>query len=516
MRLPGAGSANAGTGAGSATRGTARWRAYGLAAGAVIAALAAALAYANGHGAAGAAKALLAAVIAVGVAAFAVTLPGINLRGTVIGGLFVLAGFMTWTYTTRPLVIWAVLGVAGVIMAVWSWPWLADLRSLPRLGTAWLGLAYWFLGIVGAVLSVHLKVAGQRVAYAGVFTLAALAVVATVRRARESRGRTGDPSVGMAASIFVGIALLLLAGSATLFDSIHAIPNQDPSTVLMRDRFWGGPGLYFHPNSMAGLAITAAIRIAPDRRFAAWQRLVAVVVAGFVLYESNSRIGFIFFAAAALVHVALLVLRRWSTDRVPEDLPRYRRAWLAALVPFLMLALVLVLSGGRGFLTQSRFGGDDMSSGRLDTWRQVYHDWQGDGLPEKIFGNAKTSRAVVVRATSDRQLNTDNAAVGAFRRGGVLGIIAFLFGLLLLLWHALRPVLRRGPPRSGAAWFVVAALAAVPTIATEDWLLGGTNGAIWLILMAGEAVALWAAATSVPQIPSQPSPSETATQVSAR
>jgi hypothetical protein len=40
---------------------------------------------------------------------------------------------------------------------------------------------------------------------------------------------------------------------------------------------------------------------------------------------------------------------------------------------------------------------------------------------------------------------------------------------------------------------VVAALAAVPTVATEDWLLGGTNGAIWLVLMSGEAVALWAA-----------------------
>jgi O-antigen ligase len=312
----------------------------------------------------------------------------------------------------------------------------------------------------------------------------------------------------MAAAILVGIALLLLAGSATLFDSIHAIPNQDPSTELMRDRFWGGPGLYFHPNSMAGLAIIAAIRISPDRRFAAWQRLVAVVVAGFVLYESNSRIGFVFFAAAALVHVALLVLRRLSPDRVPEDLPRYRRPWLAAIVPFLVLAMVLVLSGGQGFLTRSRFGGDDMSSGRLDTWRQVYHDWQGDGLPEKLFGNADTSRAVVKRATSDRQLNTDNAAVGAFRRGGVLGAIAFLIGLVLLLWHALRPVLRRGPPSSGSAWFIVAALAAVPTIATEDWLLGGTNGAIWLILMAGEAVAVWVAGRSTAPEP--------ATAVSAR
>jgi hypothetical protein len=43
---------------------------------------------------------------------------------------------------------------------------------------------------------------------------------------------------------------------------------------------------------------------------------------------------------------------------------------------------------------------------------------------------------------------------------------------------------------------VVAAIAVVPTIATEDWLLGGTNGAIWLLLMAGEAVRLWSPAGS--------------------
>jgi hypothetical protein len=488
-------------------------RSVGLAAGAAVAVAAAIVAYAEGHGPAGAAKALLAAVIAVAVAAFATTLPGITLRGTVIGGLFVLAGFSTWTFTNNgKLVIWGILAVAGVILAVWSWPWLARLPALPRLGTAWLGLAYWLFGILGAVLTPHhLTVAAQRVAYAGVFTLAALAIVATVRR--PARGSTGtatpgepgasrdgrDPSVGMAAAILVGIALLLLAGSATLFDSVHAIPNQDPSTVLMRDRFWGGPGLYFHPNSMAGLAIVAAVRIGPDRAFAAWQRLAATVIAGFVLYESNSRIGFVFAVAAALVHAALFVLRRVAPSRTPAGLPRYRRTWLAVAAPFAVVALVLALSGGQGFLFQSRFGGGDETSGRLDTWRQVYTDWKTGGTVEKLFGDPRTSRAVVLRSGSDRQLNTDNAAVGAFRRGGVLGLIAFVFGLLLFLWHALRPVLR-GPPRNGAdgadsagsAWLVVAALSVVPTIATEDWLLGGTNGGIWLVLLAGEALVLWA------------------------
>jgi hypothetical protein len=463
-----------------------RLRTLALAAGAAVALAAAVVALVDTHSVVEAAKALLAAAIAVAAAGLATTLPGITVRGAVIGGLFVLAGFLSWTFTNNPWGVWTVLAVTAVIVGVWSWPWQAYLPALPRLGTAWLGLAYWLLGIIGAVLSVHLGVAGQRLAYAAVFTLAALAVLVPVGRPGRAGG---DPSVGIAAAIIVGLAALLLAGSATVFDPVHAIPNHDPSTVIMRYRFWGGPGLYFHPNSMAGLAVIMAIRIGPDRAFTAWQRLTATLLAGFVLYLSDSRIGFWFAVTAALVHGVLILLRRHT------DLPRYRRPWLAILVPFAVLAVVLALSGGRGFLFQSRFGGDDVTSGRTTNWKQVWTDWRADGLPEKAFGDAKTARGVIVRPGTDHKLNTDNAAVGAFRRGGVLGLLAFAVGLVLMLWHALVPQRHRGPPGAraepAAAWFVIAAVAAVPTVATEDWLLGGTNGAIWLVLLVGEATVLW-------------------------
>jgi hypothetical protein len=229
----------------------------------------------------------------------------------------------------------------------------------------------------------------------------------------------------------------------------------------------------------------------------------------------------VFAAFAALLHGVLLLWRRWDA----ADLPAYRRPWLAALTPLAVLALVLVLSGGQRFLGESRFNTtdpSDMTSGRIATWTQVARDWQHAPLAEKIFGDATTSRGVVTRvndgaqAGADRmKLNTDNAAVGAFRRGGVLGALAFLLGLVLLLWHG---ILRRGPggdvlgrdvlglsvlgrgvlgrsPLGGggvlpAAWFTIAAVGVLPTIATEDWLLGGTNGAIWILLVAGEAFLL--------------------------
>jgi hypothetical protein len=446
-------------------------RVFGAAGGAVVVG-AAVVGFVTTGSPAAAVLTLVAAAIAVATAGLAWSLPGITWRGLAIGGLFSLAGILTWTATKRPIVIWGVLAVAGVAFAVWSWPWPAGLRRLPRLGSAWLGLSYWLFGIVGAALVGHAGVGLQRLAYAGVFTLAALAVL-------PRRDRPGeDLTVGIAAAIVLAVAALLLAGSGNLFHSVHPVPNNDPATLLMRDRFWGGPLLYFHPNSFAGLAVVAAIRIGPDRAFAAWQRLAATGLAGFVLYLTNSRIAFVFFAAAAVVHAVLL----YRSNR--EDLSR---KWTAALVPFVVLALVLVLSGGRGFLFRDRFGNGDATSGRMDTWRQVATDWRHAGWAEKTFGDARTSRAVVIRADDGAapgaprlKLNTDNAAVGALRRGGVFGAAAFLLGVVLLLRHALAR-------RRTAAWFTIAALAVLPTIATEDWLLGGTNGAIWILLLAGEA-----------------------------
>src|SRR5439155_20891439 len=208
-------------------------------------------------------------------------------------------------------------------------------------------------------------------------------------------------------------------------------------------------------------------------------------LAGFLILESNSRTGFVFLGAAAVVHAYLLWRRRGA------DLPEYRRWLVAAAVPFAVLALVLVLSGGRGFLFKARYGGDDPTSGRLQTWQQVGTEWAHAGWAEKLFGDAESSRAVVVRLDDGARpgeehlkLNTDNAAVGAFRKGGVLGELAFLFGLALPLWHAVVGRRRGGP--APPAWFTLAAVSSLATIPTADHLLGGTNGTLWILLLAGE------------------------------
>ncbi|MEU7865203.1 hypothetical protein [Dactylosporangium sp. NPDC049140] len=459
---------------------TARGRSAFVVVAVVLALLAGVLEYTRTDSIGQSAAAFAAGLIALAVAGLALSLPGITVPGLTLGGLFVVAGILTWTATKRPGIIWAVLAVEVVVFAVWAWPWLRSLRSLPRLGTAWLGLAYWFLGIAGAVLVAHWKVAGQRVAYAGVFTLAVLALIAL----NSTAGRRGrDLSVGMASGILLGVAALLLAGSGSLFDAVRAIPD-NASARMMTDRFWGGPGLFYHPNSLAGLMAVAGIRIGFDRAMAWWQRLGVAALAALVLSICESRTGFVFATAAAIVHLGLVLWKR------NEDVDR---RWPSVATPFVVLAIVMTLGGGYGWVLKDRFADNpnDVTSGRTDTWRQVWVDWKDAGWAEKAFGDAKTSRAVVERLDDGnpvegprRQLNTDNAAVGAFRRGGILGAAAFLLGLVLLLWHAVR---RRPDGTLPAAWFTIGALAVVPTIATEDWLIGGTNGAIWLILAAGEA-----------------------------
>jgi hypothetical protein len=471
-----------------------RRRNWALAIGGAVAVAAAVAEYVDTTNPLEAVKTLIAAAIAVAIGGLAVSLPGITRRGVVIGAFFVAAGVSTWTFTDHPIVIWGILALEGVVFLLWAWPWVGRLTAAYRLGGAWLGLPYWVFGIIGAVLVGHVVVAGERVAYAGVFTLAAMAAVAAARRPAGNGG--GDPSAGIAAALLAAIALLLLAGSGSMFDTVHAVPPHNAEAHRMADRFWGGAGLYFQPNALAGLSVVVALRIAPDRAFAWWQRLATGGVACFVLFLTNSRTPWGVALIAALVHAVMVF--GWRRG----DLPAYRRPWLAVLTPFVLLGLVLATLGGSNFIVKSRFGdvpkpagvttpnapASGVTSGRTDTWRQVATDWAHASVPEKIFGDARTSRAVVTRANDPgAELNTDNAAVGAFRRGGVLGLAAFLFGVLLLLK---RVFFARRAGVAPPAWFTIASLALVPSIALEDWLLGGTNGGIWILLLAGEAYLL--------------------------
>jgi hypothetical protein len=447
-----------------------------IGAGAVLGLATAVVEFVHSHSALYATGAFIAGALAAALVWFVTTLPGLTLRGLVIGGFFVLAGMVSWTYMDDGKVVWAVLALEGIVFAWWSWPWLRDLPVLPRLGGAWLGLAYWLLGIVGAVLVGSVTVGAQRVAYAGVFGLAVLAVVTGVRR---DRGR--DLSVGIVGAFGLAVAALLVSGSGNLFQHRHVIPHNGWGTEVMVHRFWGGHWLMYHPNSLALIAVVIATRIGVDRVFAAWQRLAVTLLAGWVVYLTNSRTGFVYFAAAALVHAYVLLSRRGA------DLPSYRRVWVAIATPLAVAAAVLVVSegSGQGFLFKARYESGDPTSGRTASWKQVGREWVDGNLVQKAFGDTKTSRAVVVR--NDMKLTTDNAAVGALRRGGVLGELAFLFGLGLLLVRAWHGVRNNGARRAPPAWLTVTAVGAVPTIATADWVLGGTGGTLWILLVAGEA-----------------------------
>jgi hypothetical protein len=221
------------------------------------------------------------------------------------------------------------------------------------------------------------------------------------------------------------------------------------------------------------------VRVGADPRFARWQRYASLAVPAVILPLANSRTGVGFLGAAAVIHAVMV----------------WRRRLLEAVVPIVLVGVITIASGGWDFLTSKRYGETaDVTSGRTATWAQVWREFKADDAVQKAFGDAKYARAYVVRTETaadpkDRpKLTTDNAFVGALRRGGVLGVLAFLLGLALLLWHAIR----RGPP----LWFTIAALASVVTIPTADWLLGGTGGTLWVYLLAGEASVLFGTAAS--------------------
>ncbi|HKT02917.1 MAG TPA: O-antigen ligase family protein [Rugosimonospora sp.] len=436
-------------------------------------------------------RAFLAAAFAVALVGLAVSLRGLTLPGVVVGGVFVVAGMLSWAYTDTPIVVWAVLAFEGVLFAIWTFPWVRELVHLPKLGAAWLGLAYWYLGIVGALLVWHPNVTAQRIAYAGVFTLGAIAVVVATRKSGQ------DLSVGIVAAFLVALALLYFAGSGNALSSLHPVPANGWG-AHMQYRFWGATGLLYHPNSIAIVAVMICLRIGADRAFERWQRYAALAVTTVTLLLVNSRTGLAYLGLAAGVHALLLLRQQWVLRRggTPSDdgLERYpdvRAAVAAALLPLLAVAVIAIGSGGTAFLTANRYSssGDDqdITSGRTATWSAVFKEFKADSLPEKLLGDAKYARAIVTRPGSSVKLTTDNSAVGALRRGGVLGELAYLFGLGLLLWHGIRGVAGRRPP----AWLTLATVGSLASIPFADWLLGGTGGTLWIYLLAGEAALLF-------------------------
>ncbi|TQS46335.1 O-antigen ligase family protein [Cryptosporangium phraense] len=441
-------------------------------------------------------RAAIGAALAVAVAGFALTLRGVTWSGLAVGGFVVFCGIMSWTWTTTRAVTWSVYAVGGLLLLLWTFPWVRDALRLPRLGAAWLGLAYWPLGIVSAVLTAHWAVGGQRIAYFGVSALAALGVLVALRRT----GR--DPSVGVVAAFLFAVAALFLVGSGNILDDVHAVPD-GPWGRSMTGRFWGGPGLLYHPNSLALIGVLITLRIAPDRSFRGWQRCAALGLTSLVIVLTNSRTAWGFLVCAAIVHLLVLVRRQWwgrGGRPVPDDgLPVYagwRRMAVAAIVPFLVFGAVFIGMGGVSSLFQSRYQNTvttpvtdqsdtlDVTSGRLDTWRQVFDDFSADGVVAKVFGNNDDPRGAVVRESTGKvgerpELTTDNSAIGALRRAGVLGCVAFVVGLGLMIWRSLR----RGAP----AWFTIAAISSLATIPWADWLLGGLGGTFWIFLLAAEA-----------------------------
>lgn len=428
-----------------------------------------------------------AGLLASGVLALALSVSPRNDRsGLVVGGCFVAAGAASWTYTDHPVVVWVLLAVEIVVFGIWAWPWWHQLSSAIRLGTAWLGLAYWLLGVAGALLVAHWRIAAERLGYAGVFGLVVLAVLC--------RSRWRDLSAGVAAAFLFGLGAILLAGSGSLFEATHIVPDNAWGLGL-EYRFWGGSYLFYQPNSMAALAAVAAVRFGLDRNRTVSQRLAVTGLAGFIGYVTHSRTGWVILAVAGIAHGALLWWSRHQTrpGTCPSwttGLPWYGSpagAAVAVTVPLLVCGMVLGAwstpagTSARPGVTEARYSDGGVTSGRWDTWRQVIVEWRRAGVTEKLFGDTTTTRAVVKRAGSgdDVQLTTDNAAIGALRRGGALGVVGFAVGMGLLV----RCAFRRDTP----AWFVVVVLASLPPVMTSDALLGGTGGTVWVLLLAGEA-----------------------------
>ncbi len=442
----------------------------------------------------------LALLVAGGMVLLALSLPDLAAEGVVVALLSLAAAVMAWSHTSEPRYTFAVLGIQVVVFAAWTFPWFRYLPVLPRLGSAWLGVTVWLLGAVSAlVLAPTYGV--QRLVYAGIAVLTVLMFL----RGRQRTGR--DMTVGLAAGILIGLAFLVVTGSGNLFSLSHYAPP-GPWGYRFNGRFWGGPHGVLHPNGMALAALIISLRIGPDRRFAVWQRLSAAAITTLLLYETNSRTGVLAAFVAGLAWTVVTLWRARHSLRSPVRYLGSREGALtvaSAVLPLALVVGVFVAAGGRDFVLAQRYGPaatkaastdpntaadnlttQSVSSGRIDNWSAMLRDWQHDTLLEKTFGNTDNTRGYLLRQAASvknqPKLTPDNAGVAELRRGGVLGVLAFLVGFGLLFWRAFR----RGSP----LWWRLSVIGAFATVATSDQALGGTGTTLLLLLTAGEVTAL--------------------------
>lgn len=441
-------------------------------------------------------------VVAAAILWLAITLPGITVDGFFIGATIVTAAVMSWSHTNQPFYVWTVLAIQAVVLAVRTFPWWrAGLSVVPRMGSAWLGLCLWTLGALSALVMVRVLVAAERIVYLGLAALIVLAVV----KATHLRGK--DLTIGFVSALLVMLALIVVAGYDNLFTLTHYTPP-GPWGARFASRFWGGPELVYHPNLMSYTALAVAMRIAPDARFARWQRIGALAVGLLFLYESNSRTGVLIgLAASGTWAVSVFVTQIWRRRRDQSIVSSaVLRALALAVIPLLLTISVVGVSGGRSFLLQNRYGpastsstdpaavdGDlsaqggmkGLTSGRTDIWKLIFTQWRSEPLVEKVAGNDDNSRGYILRygptvsTKVQPKLTADNAPIGALQRGGVLGVLAFVFGGLLLIYNCWR---RRAP-----LWMWVSLFGCAATIMTEDDTLGGSGSTTWALLLLGEA-----------------------------
>jgi O-antigen ligase len=400
-----------------------------------------------------------------------------------------------WFYFRNVKYLGGLIGLQVILASLWHFetvffPLLMGCFLLAGMHLPFVGIATtgrWLLLAVAALAGFVLWMRAQKHSYSSFHLIAVFCVIAAMSSAAVSN----EPKIALLKA--VSLFLLFAYGATGARIAIRGREVQFVKSLLLGCEVLGyataiayamGVQIWGNPNSLGAVIGVAIIpfllwgMLIAETRIQRNRRAIALILVGFMLYNSLSRAGML---AATVAVLTLLIALRQQRLLVKGAFVVFIFVSFAAVVrpahfaEFVDTVTSNVVHKGRN---------EEVFSSRKSPWEQTtsaikQHPWFGSGFGtsdmefvEQTTEVRKNASSLRTQAGSNREHGNSYLALAEYM--GILGLLPFCILLFLIARLIVQVVLymwRTGNPYHCAVPLAVVLLAGLVHVFFEDWLL---------------------------------------------